>query len=159
MHKTERLVGVLRVLLASAFIALGVAQVRVVPAVYDDWVREAPERAVSGWLLAVALLELLCVQVVIVCTWRLLTLVRDDRIFSEDSLLWVNVIVGAMAAAWLLLLGAFLSVIGPGGPPGLSPVLLLLGLVAGAVVGLLMVVMRALLRQATSLRTDMEAVI
>jgi hypothetical protein len=31
--------------------------------------------------------------------------------------------------------------------------------VAGAVVGLLVVVMRALLRQATTLRTDMEAVI
>jgi hypothetical protein len=36
---------------------------------------------------------------------------------------------------------------------------LLLVLVAGAVVGLLVVVMRALLRQATTLRTDMEAVI
>ena len=37
--------------------------------------------------------------------------------------------------------------------------LLLLILVAGAVLGLLMVVMRALLRQATTLRTDMDAVI
>ena len=36
---------------------------------------------------------------------------------------------------------------------------LLLLLVVGAVLGLLMVVMRALLRQATTLRTEMEAVI
>ena len=158
MHKTERLVGVLRVLLALAFVALLVAQVRVLPAVYDDWARESPEVAHSGWLLTVSVLELLCVQVVIVCTWKLLTMVKDDRIFSEASLVWVNVIVGAMAAAWLLLLGAFLYVVGPGGPAGLSVALLLM-LVAGAVLGLLMVVMRALLRQATSLRTDMEAVI
>ena len=158
MHKTERLVGVLRVLLVLAFAALVLAQIRVLPAMYDDWIRQTPELAHPGWLLTASVLVLLCVQVVIVCTWRLLTMVEDDRIFSDDSLVWVNTIVGAMAAAWVLLLGTFLSLLGPGGSPGLS-VAMLLVLVAGAVVGLLMVVMRALLRQATSLRTDMEAVI
>ena len=39
------------------------------------------------------------------------------------------------------------------------PALLLLSLLVGAVLGLLMVVMRALLRQATALRTDLESVI
>lgn len=158
MHRTERLVGVLRVLLVLAFAALVMAQVRVLPAMHDDWVRDSPELAQSEWLLAVSLLELLCVQIVIVCTWRLLTMVRDDRIFSDGALVWVNVIVGAMAAAWVLLLGTFLYVASSGAHAGLSVAMLLM-LVAGAVVGLLMVVMRALLRQATSLRTDMEAVI
>jgi hypothetical protein len=37
--------------------------------------------------------------------------------------------------------------------------MLMLMLIGGAVIGLLMVVMRALLRQATALRTGMEAVI
>ena len=37
--------------------------------------------------------------------------------------------------------------------------LMFLILVGGAVLGLLLVVMRALLRQATTLRTDMDAVI
>ena len=158
MHRTERLVGVLRVLLGLAFAALVVAQVRVLPATYDDWVRDAPAPAGTGWLLAVAVLVLLCVQVVIACTWRLLTMVKDDRIFSDDALVWVNVIVGAMALAWLLVLGALCWVLALGEFPGLSVAMLLM-LVAGAVVGLLMVVMRALLRQATSLRTDLEAVI
>ena len=159
MHKTERLVGVLRVLLVLAFAALVVAQVRVLPAMFDDWSRDTPEAAHTGALLAISVLGLLCVQVVIVCTWRLLTMVKDDRIFSEDSMAWVNAIVGAMAAAWVLLLVALLLVVRPG-PPGSSVgMLLLLMLVAGAVLGLLMVVMRALLRQATSLRTDMESVI
>src|SRR3712207_6336439 len=99
-----------------------------------------------------------CVQVVIVCTWKMLTLVEDDRIFSAASMVWVDAFVAAIAAAWLLLLGTFVwSLVGVGlaGPP----VVLLLMLVAGAVVGLLVVVMRALLQQATTLRTDMEAVI
>ncbi|WP_327032279.1 DUF2975 domain-containing protein [Micromonospora ureilytica] len=42
--------------------------------------------------------------------------------------------------------------------PG-APVLLFLLTMGVTVLGLLMVVMRALLRQATTLRTDMEAVI
>jgi hypothetical protein len=158
MHKTERLVGVLRVLLVLAFAALLAAQLRVLPAMHDDWVRESPELGHSGWLLTASVLAVLCVQVVIVCTWRLLTMVKDDRIFSDDALVWVNLIVAAMAVAWGLVLTTFLYVLSVGDSPGLSLAMLLV-LVAGAVVGLLMVVMRALLRQATSLRTDMEAVI
>lgn len=162
MTKTQRLVGILRALLGLAFLALLAAQLRVLPAGYDDWVRESPELADSGWLLAVAVLELFCVQVVIVCTWRLLTMVADDRIFSDDSFVWVNTIVAALAAAWVVLLVTFLVLAVSGGPPQLSAVtilILMLALVAGAVVGLLMVVMRALLRRATSLRTEMEAVV
>jgi hypothetical protein len=71
---------------------------------------------------------------------------------------WVNVIVGAIAAAWVLLVGALLYVGFNADDPGL-PLLLFLMLIGVAVLGLLMAVMRALLRQATTLRTDMEAVI
>ncbi len=106
----------------------------------------------------VAVLGLGCVQVVIVCTWQLLTLVEDDRIFSAASMAWVDAIVGAIAVAELLLLGTFVWSVVRVGLPG-PPLVLLLVLVAGAVVGLLVVVMRALLQQATALRTDMEAVI
>jgi hypothetical protein len=158
MMKTQRLVGALRVLLGLAFAALVLGQVRVLPAMYDDWVRESPELAHSAWLLTASVLGLLCVQVVIVCTWHLLTMVEQDRIFSDESLVWVNVIVGAMAAAWLLLLGSFVHVARLGSTAGASVAMLLM-LVAGAVVGLLMVVMRALLRQATTLRTELEAVV
>ncbi len=100
----------------------------------------------------------MCVQVVIVSTWKLLTMVRRDRIFSEAALAWVDAIVWAIAAAWVLLLGLFFYLAINSGDPGL-PLLLLLMLVGGAVLGLLILVMRALLLQATGLRTDMEAVI
>jgi hypothetical protein len=151
-------VGVLRVLLALAFVALLAAQVRVLPAMYDDWVRNLTERVPSPWLLTVAVLVLLCVQTVVACTWRLLALVAEDRIFSDDSLVWVDTIVGALVAACLLLAGASSYVTALGGRPGLSLALLLL-LVAGAVQALLMVVVRALLRQATTFRVELDAVV
>jgi hypothetical protein len=91
-------------------------------------------------------------------TWKLLTLVKNDRIFSDASLVWVNVIVWAIAAAWVVLVGGLLYVGFNANDPGL-PLLLFLMSVAVTVLGLLMVVMRTLLRQATTLRTDMEAVI
>jgi hypothetical protein len=110
-------------------------------------------------MLTFSLLELLCVQVVIVSTWRLLTMVKADRIFREGSLVWVDAIVWAIAAAWVMLLGVFVYfALTLGIEPGF-PMLVMVMLVAGAAFALLMVVLHALLRQATSLRTDMEAVI
>ena len=55
--------------------------------------------------------------------------------------------------------GSDTSGFGPLVISAVSSLVLGLLLLVGAVVGLLMVVMRALLRQATTLRTDMEAVI
>jgi hypothetical protein len=154
------LVTVLRVLLGFAFAALFFAQVRAVPAIYDDWVRDLPEPSAARWpILVVALLVLLCVEAVIACIWRLLALIPQDRIFSEQSFAWVNAILCAVAAAWVLLLGAFGYVVGPLDLPAGPSVALLLLLVVAAVVGLLMVVMRALLRQATTFRRDLEEVI
>jgi hypothetical protein len=70
----------------------------------------------------------------------------------------VDTIVAAVGAAWLVLAGLFLYVGFTADDPGL-PLLLFLLVTAGAVLGLLLVVLRVLLRQATTLRTDMEAVI
>jgi hypothetical protein len=100
----------------------------------------------------------LCIQVVIVSTWKLLTLVKNDRIFTDASLVWVNAIVWAIAAAWVVLVGVLFYVGFNADDPGL-PLLLFLMSVGVTVLGLLMVVMCALLRQATTLRTDMEAVV
>ena len=159
MLTTRRVVGPLRILLALAFAALVLAQVAFLPALSGAMADDSPELAYLRWpTLVVAVLGLGCVQVVIVCTWKLLTLVEDDRIFSAASMAWVDAIVGAIAVAWLLLLGTLVWSVVSVGLPG-PPLVLLLLLVAGAVVGLLVVVMRALLHQATTLRTDMEAVI
>jgi hypothetical protein len=156
---TRRVVGPLRFLLAVAFAALVLAQLVFLPALSGAMAADSPELAHLRWpTLGVAVLGLGCVEVVIVCTWQLLTLVEDDRIFSPASMGWVDAIVAAIAVAELLLLGTLVWSLVSVGLPG-PPVVLLLLLVAGAVVGLLVVVMRALLQQATALRTDLEAVI
>ena len=112
---------------------------------------------------AVAVVGLACMQAVLVCTWKLLTMVTNDRIFSASSLPWVNGIVWAIAVGWLMLFGTFVCsyyfIVDEVSDDPVLPALLLLLLLVGAVLGLLMVVMRALLRQATTLRADMEAVI
>ncbi len=164
MPHTHQVVVPLRILLAVVFAALLAAQVWAVPGVLPDLSDASLEQSVvRSTMLVVLLAGLACVQVVIVCTWQLLTLVRDDRIFSAGALPWVNAIVGALGVGWVMLLGAFVCsyyfVVDEVSDDPVLPALLLLLLLVGAVLGLLMVVMRALLRQATTLRTDMEAVI
>lgn len=91
-------------------------------------------------------------------TWKLLTMAAHDRIFSEESFVWVDAIVWSIVAAWIVLLGVSIPLgLRADDPP--VPLMLSFMLVGGAVLGLLMVVMRALLRQATELRTDMDAVV
>jgi hypothetical protein len=164
MPHMHRVVLPLRILLAIVFVALLAAQIWAVPAVLPDLTEPTLERKVVRWtMLVVAVLGLVCIQAVVVCTWKLLSMVTTDRIFSASSLPWVNAIVWAIAVGWLMLLGTFVCayyfIIDEVSDDPVLPALLLLLLLVGAVLGLLMVVMRALLRQATTLRADMEAVI
>lgn len=94
---------------------------------------------------------------VVVATWKLRSLVESDRIFTDASLKWVDVILGAIVAAWAVLV-AVLALVGfTADDPGLP--LLLFVVVIITVAALLMVVMRALLRQATGLRSEMDTVV
>ena len=159
MIAEHRAVAPLRVFLVLLFGILLVFQTLSLPGQFAYMAQESPGDAYLRWpLTAVAVFWVLCVQVVIVSTWKLLTMVKNDRIFTKASLVWVDAIVWAIVAAWVVLLGVFLYVGFHADDPGL-PMVLLLMLIGIAVLGLLMVVMRALLRQATTLRTDMEAVI
>ncbi|MEQ4300148.1 DUF2975 domain-containing protein [Plantactinospora sp. B6F1] len=149
----------LRVLLVLLFGILVMFQTLSLPGQFAHMAEESPDMAYLRWpMTAISVFWVLCVQVVIVATWKLLTMVKNDRIFSEASLAWVDAIVWAIAAAWVVLVGVLLYVGFNADDPGL-PVLLFLMSVGVAVLGLLMVVMRALLRQATTLRSDMEGVI
>jgi len=159
MHLAHRAVALLRVSLALLFGVLVLLQVMSLPGQFAHMAEESPDLAYLRWpLTVVAVFWVLCVQVVIGSTWKLLTLVEDDRIFSEASMVWVDAIVRAIAAAWTVLVGVFLYVGLNADDPGL-PLLLFLLVLGVSALGLLMTVMRALLRQATVLRTDLEAVI
>jgi hypothetical protein len=159
MTKTHRVVGLLRVLLVLLFAALVFGQVVSVPGEFAHLAQEAPDRAYLRWPLTIlGIMVLVCVEVVIVSTWNLLSLVKEDRIFSERSQVWVDAIMWAVGVAWLVVFCLFVFVgVNADDPAGI----LLLGtiLMVGAVFGLLLIVMRALLRRATTLRTDLEGVI
>ncbi|MEV4813170.1 DUF2975 domain-containing protein [Micromonospora azadirachtae] len=159
MVTERRAVAALRVFLVVLFGILVLFQTMSLPGQFAHMAKENPDQAYLRWpLTAVTVFWVLCVQVVIVATWKLLTMVKKDRIFTQASLAWVDAIVWAIAAAWVVLLGVFLYVGFRADDPG-APLLLFLLLIGVAVFGLLMLVLRALLRQATTLRTDMEAVI
>src|SRR5215207_6634156 len=99
----ERVVVPLRVLLVILFAVLVLLQTMSFPGQFAYMTEQDPGHAYLHWPLTIfAIVELLCVQVVIVCTWRLLTLVKADRIFSEEAFKWVDTIVVALAAGWVL---------------------------------------------------------
>jgi len=149
----------LRIVLVAAFLLLVLFQVMSLPGQFAHMAAENPERAWLQWPLTIfAILEVACVQVVIVSTWKLLTMVKRDQIFSRRAFVWVDAIMWAIAAAWAMLAVFSAIVVLNADDPGL-PILLILTLVAGAAVGLVVVVLRALLRQAADLRSDLEAVI
>ncbi len=159
MLTASRAVALLRVFLVVLFGVLIVFQTMSLPGQFAHMARENPNDAPLRWpATIIAVFLVLCVQVVIVATWKLLTMVKRDSIFTKAAMAWVDVIVWAIAAAWAVLVGVLLWVGINADDPGL-PMLLFLITTGVSVLGLLMVVMRALLRQATTLRTDMESVI
>ena len=159
MLTERRAVAALRVFLVVLFGVLVVFQVFSLPGGIAYHAQQNPHDANLRWpLTAIAVFLVLCVEVVVVATWKLLTLVKKDRIFTTASLKWVDAIVWAVAAAWLVFVGMLIFVGFNADDPGM-PMLLFLVTVAITVIGLLMVVMRALLRRATTLQSDMEAVI
>ncbi|WP_432476932.1 DUF2975 domain-containing protein [Nocardioides sp. GXQ0305] len=158
MLTTRRVVYLLRALLVLAFLAIVLLQVMSVPGTLSYNADQSEDPFWYWPLLVVLETELVCAQVVVVATFQLLGMVQQDRIFSDSAFRWVDVILAAMALGWVVwaALGAF--VFATSDDPGLPLVVSIL-LLAGAVVVLLMLVMRTLLRQATTLRTDMDAVI
>lgn len=159
MSHVFRVVVLLKAALAALFVILVFMQVVSLPGQFAHLAEENPENAELRWpLTAITIFWVLCAQVVIVAIWKLLGMVSADRIFSDSSMRWVDLIVWTLGAAWVVLAGVFLAVGFTADDPG-GPILLALLTTAGAVFGLLMLVMRALLRQAIELRSDMDVVI
>lgn len=160
-----RLVPVLRVALGLIAAAIAALAFVVIPAVaWSDYQEQhgttGEVLAVLG-LLAIIILGLVCVEAVILCTWKLLSLVQQDRIFSEVADRWVTGIVRATAVGWVLVAATapyFFWFAQADDAPGVVLVGAALGLVATAAL-LLMLVLRELLRRATELRAEIDVVI
>lgn len=158
--KSRFVLHVLRILLIGSLLIILFLQLIGLPWLSGVMAEDLPGEAYMRWpILVLAVVGLGCVQVGIVCTVRLLGFARRGEVFSLEALRWVNGIIGAFIAASLVCLAtiAYQSFT-VAGPPVWS-LLLLFGVLAGMGMALLMMVMRTLLVQATTLRTEMDAVI
>jgi hypothetical protein len=144
----------LRIVIAMVLAGSLFVQVRIVPLLSVDLVEAGAPDGPRVALLAIVVLGILCVQVVAVCVWRLLTMVRRGTVFSYRAFRFVDIIFGAIAFAAVLMFGIAV-ILAPGEiAPGV--VLLICGaaLMIGGV-ALVVLVMRTLLAQAVA--RDVEA--
>ena len=105
--------------------------------------------------LVTVILGIVTAQVVLVCVWRLVTMVRRGTVFSHAAFRYVHIVIGAFVAAALLMftLGVLLAP-GEAVAPG---IVLLIGGAVMAILGvaLVVLVLRMLLAQAVA--RDVEA--
>ena len=142
----------LRIVLAIGLVGSLFVQVVMVPLLAID-LEEAPA-GVRVPVVGITLLGIVTIQVTMVCVWRLLTMVRRGTVFSHAAFRYVDVVIGAAAAASLLTFGLAVTLAPTDVAPGV--VLLICGaavMVAG--VALLVLVLRTLLAQAVA--RDAEA--
>jgi hypothetical protein len=162
--------GLLRVVLVFMFLGVLLAQLWVLPDISGSLAVQYPEVAhLRSPTLVTAILALVAAQLVLVCVWRLLTLVRRDTVFSTEAFRWVDLIIGATGGAGALALGLLLWLTWQTTQTGLQPgiALLLLGsAVLAAGIALLVGVLRSLLAkavglkgEATTLRAELDEVV
>lgn len=165
MLSASRIVPPLRVLLVVAALFSLVMLVLSVPGSFADDLARHPRAAHLLWPVLIATEGgILAFLVVIGCTWQLLGAVQRDRIFHEESMRWVDVLVRVFVTGWLVLvaLAAYLTTVIYLTPelrdPG-TPLLLFGMVVIGAVLVMIVAVLRALLKRATALQADLDEVI
>lgn len=105
--------------------------------------------------LVLTVLGVVAAQVVLVCVWRLVTMVRRGTVFSHAAFRYVHIVIGALVAAALVVF-AFAVLLAPGEPVPPGVVLLICGVVVAILgVALIVLVLRMLLAQAVA--RDVEA--
>lgn len=106
-------------------------------------------------LRVVTILGMVAVQVVLVCVWRLVTMVRRGTVFSDAAFRYVDGVIGAIVAAALLWFAvAVLNAPGQRDDPGVTVIMCGVGVgILG--VALIVFVLRMLLAQAVA--RDVEA--
>jgi hypothetical protein len=157
--------GKLTVLALRIVLAVGLAgslfvQAVMVPLLAIDLEEAGPDViAVRIPVIVIVLLGIVTVQVSMVCVWRLLSMVRRGTVFSRGAFRYVDIVIGAVAAAALLTF-AMAALLAPGEAVAPGIVLLLCGgalLVGG--VALIVIVLRMLLAQALGMRAELDEVI
>lgn len=127
-------------------------QIFVVPELASEWARELPGFAYLAAPLAVCAIGAgLSVQVALVVAARLVGFLHRGRALDRAALQWVTWLVRCAAIGTIITLLALVAliVVGTGGPPALSLVLIT-AIIGGGTATLLLIVMRALLADAVA---------
>lgn len=155
------LIGVLKGLIVLLqCVGLG-SQLWVLPVLSGEYAVQEPDHAYLRIpYLLVAVLIIVCFETALVAVWHLLSKAGRGRVFSDESFLWVDVIIWAALAATILtgVLLIHASFFARVGPMGLLLALLVFMVIEAAFI-LLLIVMRGLLVTATNQRDELEAVI
>ncbi len=161
------MIQALRAVLVAALAGSLFVQAVMVPLVWSDMNGADQEVLdVRAPLLLIIVLGIVTTQVVMICLWRLVTMVRAGTVFSHAAFRYVDIVIAAIASASALVfaLGVVLApseAFAPG-------IVLLIGGAATVIAGiaLVVVVMRSLLMQAVSreaeasyLRAELDEVI
>ena len=93
-------VRALRAVIALALV--GSLGVQVVAVGLLWWDTERAPDAIGISLTVIVVLGVVCLQVIGVCVWRLLTMVRRGTVFSLDSFRYVNGVIAALSVGSVL---------------------------------------------------------
>lgn len=151
-----RIVALLRGVLVVGLIGCVAVQALLISMLFLDPSDVAVGARVAAVIVVV--LGFLCVEVAMVCVWRLLTLVARGAVFSPVAFRWVDVIIGAIgvAAVLVLILGYIVGEVDDA--PGVILVGAVLALLVAGV-AMIVYVQRMLLVQAAGFSAELEAVI
>lgn len=148
-------VAALRVVIAIALAGSLVVQVGTVALLWLD--TDGGPTGIGISLVVIGVLGVVTLQIVALCIWRLLTMVRRGTVFSAAAFRYVDLVIGAIGAAAVLVLSvAVVARFANHATPGDEVAPGLVGLICGlalvlAGVALVVYVMRALLAQAVAL--------
>jgi hypothetical protein len=152
-------VRVLRVVIVLAFLGSLVVQAVLVPLLWLDL--DGAPGGVRLPVVVTVFLGVVAMQVVGVCIWRLLTMVRRATVFSHASFRYVDTVIGAIAAASALTFALAVlaarsnrTAAGDAVAPGVVALICGASLVIAGV-AMVVLVLRTLLAQAVAL--DAEA--
>jgi len=150
----------LKALIAVLLALLLICQTVVVPTIAANMATMLPPLAWLQWPGVIAAgIFVLCLQVTLVCVWRMLSLVREGIIFNARAFRYVDIILGSIVVATVIVLGSLITISSAqAGSPSIA-LLGVLGIIVGSMLALLVVVLRGLLRKASQLESDLAEVV
>ena len=158
---TSLTIAASKALIAVLLVGAVTIQTIIIPVLANEMAMVHPEvDYLQIPITVLAVLVLAGFEVVLLCIWKLLSMVHEDSIFSGRSFRYVNIIVGALLTVAVLLIAILvvLMLLAQAGGPGVM-LALLAGIAGSTAVALVVVVMRGLLKKATQQQSYLTEVV